>query len=293
MINKINNYAENSATLKELRKTPENISTIKEVARFIILTIVLLLVQFIITDPFIGNNQNLNTFQILITLYAFITIFPLIYLYITKIEHRNLRSIGIVKENMFQFVLKGAAIGFILFLAVVIIGVVLGQYRFKGLGSSSIFLAIIFLIGFTIQSFGEELVCRGWIMTYFSRKHSVLLGILISNIIFVVSHIGNSGINVIAMINIFLIGTVFAVMFWKFDNLWICGAAHALWNFSQGILFGFNVSGMNTPKILEFSQVSHNAINGGLFGPESSLIATAVILIALIVIIYNPLKSKN
>ena len=67
-------------------------------------------------------------------------------------------------------------------------------------------------------------------------------------------------------------------------------AMHTAWNFSQGIIFGFNVSGTSTPSILKCSQVGQNLINGGNFGPESSLIATFVLIVALILIIYLPKK---
>ena len=76
-------------------------------------------------------------------------------------------------------------------------------------------------------------------------------------------------------------------LFIKYDNIWICGSAHAAWNFSQGILFGFAVSGQTgTPSLLKCSQVGQNIISGGQFGPESSLIATFVIIIGLILALY-------
>lgn len=123
-------------------------------------------------------------------------------------------------------------------------------------------------------------------MTYFSKRHSVLIGILAANIIFIIPHLGNNGVDLLSIINIFLCGTVFAVMFLGFDNIWLCGGAHTAWNFSQGVLFGFNVSGFPTPSILKCSQIGQNIINGGSFGPESSLIATFVLIITLILVVY-------
>ena len=45
-----------------------------------------------------------------------------------------------------------------------------------------------------------------------------------------------------------------------------------------------------TPSLMNFSQAGQNLINGGSFGPESSLIATVVFVIVLILVIYYPKK---
>ena len=107
-------------------------------------------------------------------------------------------------------------------------------------------------------------------------------------IVFVVPHLLNPGIDLLSVVNIFIVGIVFAVLFLRFDNIWICGGVHTAWNFSQGIIFGFNVSGLTTPTLMNFSQVGQNLINGGTFGPESSLIATVVFVVALILAVWYP-----
>lgn len=66
------------------------------------------------------------------------------------------------------------------------------------------------------------------------------------------------------------------------DNIWICGALHSAWNFTQSYLFGFNVSGIDTSSIAHFSQTAPNILNGGIFGPEAGLIATFILLVVII-----------
>ncbi|MBO7719206.1 MAG: hypothetical protein J6S29_03525, partial [Methanosphaera sp.] len=61
---------------------------------------------------------------------------------------------------------------------------------------------------------------------------------------------------------------------------------HTAWNFSQGVLYGFKVSGAQIPSILNFSQVGYNIINGGAFGPESGLISTFVVVVVIIIAVY-------
>ena len=99
-----------------------------------------------------------------------------IYIYATKIEKRSWRSIGFSKGNAISSTLKGALIGFSMFLAVVIIGLALGQFTFSGFDFSQAIYALPFLVAFTIQSFGEEIYTRGWTLTYFSKRHRFTLG---------------------------------------------------------------------------------------------------------------------
>ena len=177
-----------------------------------------------------------------------------------------------------------------MFFVVVVIGFALGQYKYNGFDLSSAIFLIPFFFGFLIQSFGEEIHERGWTLTFISKRHNVIIAMILSSVFFSLGHLLNSGIDLLSLINIVLIGFFFAVLFLKYDNIWICGCAHTSWNFSQGIIFGFNVSGTVTPSLLKFSQTSSNLIGGGEFGPESGLIATVVTVIALVIALYYTKK---
>ena len=263
----------------------EEQSFAKEVGLFIVLFIVLIMVMAIF-GTVLSITIGGKTVSTDISLFSFLPVALVIYLYATRIENRSWRSIGFSLGNALSSSVKGLIIGFVMFLAVVIIGLASGQFAFNGFDFSQLIYTIPIIIGYLIQSYGEEIYCRGWSLTYFSRRHGILFAILMSNIVFIVPHFLNNGIDLLSVINIFLTGCVFAVMFLRFDNIWVCGGAHAAWNISQGVLFGFNVSGIESVSLMKFSQVGHSIINGGEFGPESSLIATAVIVIALIIAVY-------
>ena len=270
MFQNIKDYADRSETLKEARENVREISIIKEITVFILLYLIILIVPMLIrnyyTSIYVNMVNKLDVVYILIDLFGVILIPIFIYIIVKKLEKRSFRSVGVSKDNVLPSVLRGAGIGFIMFLAVVIIG---------------------FLLGFFVQSFGEEIQDRGWVISFIYKRHSIIAAIIVSGLIFSISHLLNSGIDIVSLTNIVLIGLLFAVLFIKYDNIWICGSAHAAWNFSQGVLFGFTVSGdTTTPSLLKFSQISENVIGGGQFGPESSLIATFVISIGLILALY-------
>ena len=79
----------------------------------------------------------------------------------------------------------------------------------------------------------------------------------------------------------------------KRGSIWAVGAIHAAWNFVQGNIFGFNVSG--NPKfdtILEAQTSNFGAIlSGGDFGPEGGLGVTVILLIALLFALIIPTKK--
>ena len=287
MFSIIESYADKSETIKEARKNVKELSFSKELGRFIILFFILLLAISMVQYMFYDMNAEVQTpLNFLFAHLSFIFSPILIYLYITKIEKRSLRSIGFSKGNAISSVLKGFLIGLLLILAIVIIGVSFGQFKYNGIDLSSCLILIIYFIGYGVQSFGEEIYCRGWALTYFAKRHSILFAIFASNIVFILPHLGNSGFDIMSIVNIFLIGILFAIIFLKYDNIWICGGIHTAWNFLLGPVFGLNVSGEAAHSLLKFSAISPNIFNGGTFGPESSLIVTFVVIVAIVISLY-------
>lgn len=291
MFSNVKEFVDKSETIKEARINVKDMRLGKEIGLYLALYAVSMLLMMTFGAIFLGISES-DFLSTIFYLFSFIYIPILIYLIATKIEKRSWRSIGFSKGNAISSTLKGLLIGFLMFSAVVAIGLILGQFRFEGLNISSAIYIVPFMIGFAIQSFGEEIFNRGWTMTYFSKRHSVLIGMVVSSIAFVIPHLFSSTIDLLSVINIFLFGIVFALLFLRFDNIWICGGAHAAWNISEGVIFGFSVSGFSTPSILKCSGVGQNIINGGGFGPESSLIATIVVVITIILVVYWK-KSDN
>ena len=173
---------------------------------------------------------------------------------------------------------------------IIIIGLLLGVYKFESFSLNELYLLIPFLLGYMIQSMKEEIYARGWIMISIARKNSIILAIVFSSLAFVVIHVLNNDVSLLALFNIFLIGVVLSLLFLRYDNIWICGAFHASWNFMLSYFYGLNVSGMKNASIFSISQTHNSLLGGNAFGPESGLIATIIALIVLAIILFykNP-----
>ncbi len=287
MFSIIETYAEKSETIRQARENVAEISFSKELRRFIILFFILILAISIVQFKFYDLDAEMQTpLNFLFIHLSFILSPIIIYFYITRLEKRSLRSIGFSKGNAISSTLKGLLIGALIILAIVIIGVLFGQFKYGGVDFSSGLLLIVYFIGYAVQSFGEEVYCRGWALTYFAKRHGILFAIFASNIVFILPHLGNDGFNIMSIVNIFLIGTLFAIIFLKYDNIWICAGIHTAWNFCLGPIFGLNVSGNLTHSLLKFTTSSLSILNGGTFGPESSLIVSFVVIAAILISVY-------
>ena len=149
-----------------------------------------------------------------------------------------------------------------------------------------IFIWLVF-IGFLIQGMSEEILCRGFIMKTASKKCGVLGGIMINSVIFGLLHFFNDNITFLAIFNLILFGIFMSLVYYLTNNLWMAGAIHSIWNFSQGSIFGFRVSGIELRESLLLSKnVTDNIYNGGAFGMEGGLFCTLVEITGIIVCIY-------
>jgi len=141
---------------------------------------------------------------------------------------------------------------------------------------------IIYLVLFILVGFAEEIYGRGFIMSALRQTRNVPVVIIVSSVIFAILHSTNSGIGIIPYINLTLVGVLFAYMYLKSGNIWMSIGYHITWNYFQGNVFGFKVSGTNTTGIITTSNKINNIFNGGEFGPEGGLFVTAILLLGFL-----------
>ncbi len=104
----------------------------------------------------------------------------------------------------------------------------------------------------------------------------------ISSVIFMSIHLLNPNISFLSVINLFLAGVVLGIYYIHKPNLWLPIGMHLTWNFFQGPIFGFEVSGIETKSIINQSIKGNEIITGGAFGYEGSILATISIIIMII-----------
>ncbi|UMZ72618.1 CPBP family intramembrane glutamic endopeptidase [Natranaerofaba carboxydovora] len=130
----------------------------------------------------------------------------------------------------------------------------------------------------------EEVFARGYCMKKVLNHDNVLVPVIGSSVIFMVMHLMNPDLSFLGLFNILLIGILFAYMFIKTGNLWMPIGYHITWNYFQGNIFGFSVSGMSMEGIYNVSSMEENIMTGGGFGLEGGLLATFVILLGFLAV---------
>lgn len=228
---------------------------------------------------------------------TFIFSLAICLLWVKFVEKRKISSIGLKREGAFAKFIKGFVIGLLLFTSVTflmyIFGIITLEQGFK-IGLKSLPGILIIIPGWIVQSSTEEIITRGWYMNVVGAKHTPAIGFIASSIIFGVMHLANPGVGFISILNIVLVGFMFGLYVIYSQDLWGACAMHAAWNFAQGNIFGFTVSGLNAEHntLLKFSSQGHEIFTGGQFGPEASIFTTLVSLVFIVIIIIK-LKNKK
>ncbi len=144
------------------------------------------------------------------------------------------------------------------------------------------------LILFLAVGYYEELFSRGYQLTNMAEglrflklgdRGAVVIATIISSAIFGILHAGNPNSTLISTINISFAGIFLGLGYILTKNIAIPIGLHVTWNFFQGNVFGFPVSGTNAgPTFIAIEQGGPALWTGGAFGPEAGLMGIIAML---------------
>ena len=230
--------------------------------------------------------------QAILLICVFGPIFILLWLWLALVEKRPLWTIGLERAGAGWKYLRGLAVGLGMFTAAVAVSAALGYIDFEagdpaGQGWPALGGVLLVFIGWTVQGPAEEALTRGWLLPVIGARYKPWLGVLVSSLLFAVMHSLNPNLSPIAMLNLFLFGLFAALYALAEGGLWGVFSIHAVWNWAQGNVFGFEVSGNAAPggTLLNLMEVGPDAITGGPFGPEGGLAVSLVLLVSIAAVI--------
>lgn len=199
------------------------------------------------------------------------------------VDKRSVRSLGFPAGAP---TLRDLALGFLipapLFAAVYGVFRLLGWLEFEGSAWSGQdppgLLLNLFVIGvvFVAVGFYEELLFRGYYLQNLIEGTNLPAAVLLSSAGFGLAHLGNFGASWASTGGITLAGFFLAYAWHRGRSLWLPIGIHIGWNFFQGPVFGFEVSGTPTPTLLQHTVNGPALITGGEFGPEAGLIVIPI-----------------
>ncbi|OQP60780.1 CPBP family intramembrane glutamic endopeptidase [Niastella populi] len=130
----------------------------------------------------------------------------------------------------------------------------------------------------------EEIVFRGYILNNLMESMNKWAALAVSAVMFALAHSSNPGISSVAMANLMLAGMLLGINFIYTRNIWFAVLFHFGWNFIQGPVLGYTVSGLPLKGVLQPALKGPWWLTGGGFGLEGSFITTCLFALALLLL---------
>jgi uncharacterized protein len=211
------------------------------------------------------------------------------------LDRRSIISLGLKLDRQAgKDILAGVGITFIIMAMVFATMSAAGWLTFEGfawetepimqvLGGTFAFLFIFILVGWN-----EELISRGYHLQTIASGINLFWGVILSSAVFGLLHLSNPGATWVSTAGIFLAGLFLAYGYLRTGQLWLSIGLHIGWNFFEGVVFGFPVSGLDIYPLTRIQVQGPQLWTGGAFGPEAGLIILPALLIgASLIFLYT------
>lgn len=195
------------------------------------------------------------------------------------LDRRSFKSLGFEWN---KYALTDLLLGF--FIPAILMGLVfviewaLGFLTFEGFAwQYEDFSSVVRSLGagflvFVLVAISEEVLSRGYHLQNLTESTNLFWGLIISSSIFSVLHLANPSSGGFAVVGLIAAGIFLAFGWIRTRQLWLPIGLHLGWNFFEGNIFGFQVSGLETFRLLRHSVDGPAWLTGGSFGPEAGLI---------------------
>jgi membrane protease YdiL (CAAX protease family) len=265
--------------------------------RLLIQTIVLLVISTCVGLPLILLTGSLGASESLLPLEVaeFMGISLSIFLARRFLDKRSFKGLGLkIDGQALVDVVAGFGITFVMMGLIYVGACLLGWLTFSGYAWNTdstqtvISQISISFLGFILVGWNEELLSRGYHLQNLEDGLNTLWAVIISSAIFGGLHLNNPNAIWLSALGIFFAGVFLAYGYLRTRQLWLSIGLHIGWNFFEGVIFGFPVSGIATYRLIRTSVTGPELWTGGLFGPEAGLLVLPALLLgAFLVNIYT------
>jgi len=224
------------------------------------------------------------------------------------IDKRSFKSLGIeFNPHALKEIGIGISAAALPFTGIFIISLAFGWIEVVQFGiyrSTFLWPFLLFLLQMVMIGVWEELAYRSYFILNFTEGfkskyitwQNTLVGtIILTSALFAFAHLNNPNASWASTLNTFLAGLVLAFPFVVTGRLGLSIGAHFGWNFFQGGIFGFPVSGMAfNSTLVNIRETGPDVWTGGVYGPEGGLLGiTGLILMLLLMVLYFRHQKYN
>jgi len=267
--------------------------------RLLIQTILLFILGIVVS--FVGSllNTSGSATTILNQILNLVAITGSIYIARRWLDKKSFESLGLkINGQTLIDILAGIGITLVQmgFIYAVMAG--LGWLSFKGFAwefdpvSTVVTSVLTFFVVFIFVGWNEELLSRGYHLQTIASGINLFWGVVISSAVFGILHLGNPNATWVSAAGIFFAGLYLAFGYIRTKQLWLSIGLHIGWNFFEGVVFGFPVSGLDIYALTRIEVHGPVLWTGGAFGPEAGLIVLPSLIVGGI-LIYLYTKNRD
>lgn len=143
------------------------------------------------------------------------------------------------------------------------------------------------LMFFLLVAVTEEVMLRGFVLgRMLSEGMNRFVALLLSSALFSAMHLFNPNFAFLPFVNILLAGCLLGASFLYTRNLCFPIVLHWFWNWLQGPVLGYEVSGTDCGQtLLTLRLTGSDLLTGGSFGFEGSLLCTVLLVVGTLAIV--------
>lgn len=217
-----------------------------------------------------------------LSLILIVTVFAGYACYVSFIEHRKVAELTLHGAAP-EFAL-GAVLGSMLFATTMLVLWIFGIWSYTSVVEGSPWVYPLFAA--LLTSAVEETLVRGVLFRMLEESLGSWIALGLSAGIFGVMHAFNPGALALNTVAIALeAGILLGAAYMLTRRLWFVFGLHAAWNFTEGGIFATRVSGSSIEGLIGVQFHGNDLLTGGTFGPEASIVAVMLCLLASAVIL--------
>ncbi|HEY1678938.1 MAG TPA: CPBP family intramembrane glutamic endopeptidase [Candidatus Sulfotelmatobacter sp.] len=255
---------------------------------FLGLALGLVLALFVHGKTYLATISQLTPLGLSISEAAILFLTAVPALIMARIERRHFGQYGLPLHSAFRGRFwTGTLAGFLAISACLLAIFAFHGFRLTGLaihGSAILSATLAWGITFVMVGLAEEFSFRGYLQFTLTTGMGFWPSAIVLSLLFAGAHARNPGESKTGLLSVLMFGLLFCFFLRRTGNLWFPVGFHAGWDWGQTFFYGVPDSGILPYHNLFRCSFSGPAwLTGGSVGPEASIFAFIVLLVAGIV----------
>jgi len=207
------------------------------------------------------------------------------YKYLIRMDNISWKDLGFSNHSFSQLI-RGFLLGIIFAATYIVILIAMDQvvFQYHKLNADVFYSLFMGLVIFSGVAFAEEITFRGYIQHLLSKKNKYA-GLVITAVIFALSHLPNSHYSIPSLIYLTFGGILIGFMRMETENIWFPLGYHIAYNWTETRIFGL---GNDTDHHWFSTEILQNTIwNGGESGTGIILVLVELVFIMVFGYLYS------